>query len=99
VNFFDADRLAGKDRAKDRAEVNLFVPQTDPDAMGDENSLSDQTASLLKLNKACAEARGTPLTLFRPHISSVSNNYSGSVGLLSTGRYGLDLWIVGEYRG
>jgi hypothetical protein len=59
VNFFDADRLAGKDRA----EVNLFVPQTDPDAMGDENSLSDQTASLLKLNKACAEARGTPLTL------------------------------------
>jgi hypothetical protein len=29
VNFFDADRLAGKDRA----EVNLFAPQTDASAM------------------------------------------------------------------
>jgi hypothetical protein len=35
VNFFDADRLAGKDRD----EVNLFVPQTDAAAMGDDNGL------------------------------------------------------------
>jgi hypothetical protein len=33
VNFLDADRLAGKDGA----EVNLFVPQTDPAAMGDDD--------------------------------------------------------------
>jgi hypothetical protein len=34
VNFFDADRLAGKDRA----EVNFFVPQTDAFAIGDDNN-------------------------------------------------------------
>jgi hypothetical protein len=36
VNFFDADGLAGKDGA----EVNLFVPQTDPAAIGDDDGLS-----------------------------------------------------------
>ena len=35
VNSFDADRLAGKDGA----EVNLFVPQTDPAAIGHDNDL------------------------------------------------------------
>jgi hypothetical protein len=33
VNFFDADRLAGKDRA----EVNLFVTETDAAAVGDDD--------------------------------------------------------------
>jgi hypothetical protein len=35
VNFFDAARLAGKDRA----EVNSFVSQTDASAIGDDNDL------------------------------------------------------------
>jgi hypothetical protein len=35
VNFFDADGLAGEDRA----EVNLFVPQTDAAAISDDNDL------------------------------------------------------------
>jgi hypothetical protein len=35
VNFLDADRLAGKDRA----EVNLFATETDPAAIGDDNDL------------------------------------------------------------
>jgi hypothetical protein len=36
VNFVDADSLAGKDRA----EVNLFAPQADPAAIGDDNRTS-----------------------------------------------------------
>src|SRR5580704_4575580 len=35
MNFFDADRLAGKDLA----EVNLFVAQTEAAATGDDNDL------------------------------------------------------------
>src|SRR2546421_12902792 len=38
VNFFDADGLAGKDRA----EVNLFVPQADPPAIDDLPILHDE---------------------------------------------------------
>src|SRR6266566_7896390 len=35
VNFFNADRLAGEDGA----EVNLFVPQANATAVGDDNDL------------------------------------------------------------
>ena len=35
MNLFDADRLAGKDRA----EINFFVSQTDATAMGDDDGL------------------------------------------------------------
>jgi hypothetical protein len=35
AHFFDADSLAGKDRA----EVNLFAAQTDASAIGDDNDL------------------------------------------------------------
>jgi len=35
VNFFDADGLT----SKDGAEVDLFVPQTDPAAIGDDDGL------------------------------------------------------------
>jgi len=36
VNFFDADGLAGKDGP----EVNLFPPQTDPAAIGDDDGFA-----------------------------------------------------------
>ena len=35
MNLFDADRLAGKDRA----EINFFAAQTDATAMGDDDGL------------------------------------------------------------
>jgi hypothetical protein len=40
VRFLDADRLAGKDGA----EVNLFVPETNPAAIGDDHDFDMEGA-------------------------------------------------------
>jgi hypothetical protein len=42
VDFFDADGLAGKDGA----EINFFVPPTDPAAVGDDNDLVVEGSSI-----------------------------------------------------
>jgi hypothetical protein len=82
VNFFNADRLAGKDGA----EVNFFAAQTDAAAMGDDNdfvvegivdigqSLVDAGGGLIDLGGALqSSAIGAPQTeAFRPSPNTPS---------------------------
>ena len=79
MNFFDADRLTGKDGA----EVDLFAPQTDPAAIGDDNhfvvkGIIDIGQSLIGTCRG--EAFTALFSTEKRKVAGGETGYSGSIG-------------------
>jgi hypothetical protein len=65
VNFFDADRLA----SKDRAEIDFFVAQTDAAAIGDDDDFIVE--GIIDIGQSLIDAGGGLIDLGRAlHVQS-----------------------------
>jgi hypothetical protein len=75
VNSFDADRMAGKDRA----EVNLLVIQTDPAAIGMDRAFGGVLDTGEPPDQALSDLAGTPAAVLALHVQDIVLHLGGKL--------------------